>query len=478
MSRVIPSRLFRPLFALALASSCVAASAFEPGPLRAGAASIDVTPPAEWLPIAVNGGFAARFLDRVTDPLAAKAVVLSDGETTLALCVVDSCLIERELLDAAKRQASEKTGIPADRMMISTTHTHSAPAATTAHGTDFDPRYRDWIVPRIAEAIVAAHGRLAPAKAGWAVADCPEWVHCRRWIMKPGTAQTVPFTGHSDDVAQMNPGHGNPNKVRQTGPVDPAVTLLSLRTSDDKPLAVFANYSTHYAGAPGISADYFAVFAEAVRQHVGGGPEFVGILSNGTSGDANCVDFTQPTAKKFTHQTVGKEVAATTFPALDAIAYSDRVPLKMAQTTLTLGRRRPTPEETKQAQAFLDREVGDRLPRNPPESYARDAAFLATQPPTREIELQAIRIGGLGIATIPCETFGSTGLAIKAASPFQPTAVVGLANGYDGYLPPPDQHALGGYTTWRARWSCLEVDAEPKIVAALSGLLKQVADAE
>ena len=50
-----------------------------------------------------------------------------------------------------------------------------------------------------------------------------------------------------------------------------------------------------------------------------------------------------------------------------------------------------------------------------------------------------------------------------------------LANGSEGYIPPPEQHALGGYTTWPARTAALEVQAEPKIVATVLGLLEQVA---
>jgi hypothetical protein len=81
----------------------------------------------------------------------------------------------------------------------------------------------------------------------------------------------------------------------------------------------------------------------------------------------------------------------------------------------------------------------------------------------------------LGIAAIPNEVYGITGLTIKKDSPLQPTFNIELANGAEGYLPPPDQHPLGGYTTWRARTSFLEVDAEPKIRAKLLELLNQVA---
>ena len=50
-----------------------------------------------------------------------------------------------------------------------------------------------------------------------------------------------------------------------------------------------------------------------------------------------------------------------------------------------------------------------------------------------------------------------------------------LANGWDGYLPPPEQMAMGGYTTWLARSSCLEAEAEPKIRARVMQLLETAA---
>ena len=91
-----------------------------------------------------------------------------------------------------------------------------------------------------------------------------------------------------------------------------------------------------------------------------------------------------------------------------------------------------------------------------------------TSEPERELKLQAIRVGALGIAAIPDEVYALTGLKIKARSPLAPTFVIELANGSEGYIPPPEQHALGGYTTWPARTAALEVQAEPRIVDAVA----------
>ncbi len=88
--------------------------------------------------------------------------------------------------------------------------------------------------------------------------------------------------------------------------------------------------------------------------------------------------------------------------------------------------------------------------------------------------IQTFRIGELGLAAIPCEVFAEIGLEIKKQSPFKPSFTIELANGYNGYLPTPEQHKLGGYETWRARSSYLEVDASTKIFATVMELFRRL----
>lgn len=441
---------------------------------RAGAYAIDVTP--QKLPVIVNGGMTERTSSTVTDPLYARCLVLDDGSTQLVIAVVDSCVIPRELFDQAKAEAEKATGIPAGHMLISATHCHSAPSVFGALGSDRDEAYAAYLPGRIAEGIAKAHKNLAPARIGWAVGKDPKNVFCRRFLMKPGTAPTNPFGGTANDQAQMNPGYQNPNAIRRTGAADTDVSVISVESLTGRPVAVLGNYSTHYAGAPGLSADYFGVFCRRIGELMGAGPgdpAFVGLMTNGTSGDANCCDFVNP-PRKFDYFTVGEDVAQAAFAASKTIQYYDWVPLVVEEKLLELAVRMPKPEEVAAAKEFLAK-VGNRKPRTVPEVYARETILLSELPPTRQLKLQAMRIGDLGIAAMPNEVFGSTGLAIKAKSPLRPTINIELANGYFGYIPPPDQFPLGGYTTWRARSSCLEVQAEPKIMAGVLELLQKVA---
>ena len=439
---------------------------------RAGATVIDVTP--RQLPVIVNGGMSERTADKVVDPLHARCLVLDDGRMQVAVAVVDNCLIPRALLDEAKAAAHDRTGIPIERMLISATHCHSAPSVFPCLGSGEEEAYGKYLATRIAEGIAEAHQGLQPARVGWAVDRDPKNVFCRRYLMKPGTARTSPFTGHTDDRCQMNPGYQNPNAVERAGPADDAVSVLSVQTRDGKPLALLGNYSTHYAGAPALSADYFGVFARKIAEKIGAPDGFVAMMSNGTSGDANCCDFDHP-RREFDRFTVGEDTAEAARRAYQRIEYHDWVPMAMEERILTLSVRMPTEAEVAEAKAYIEADCKGRKPKTITEVYAWETVHLSRMPPTRSLRLQALRIGELGIAAIPCEVYGSTGLRLKEQSPLKPTFAISLANGCEGYIPPPDQHKLGGYTTWRARSSCLETETEPQIVACLLEMLGSVA---
>lgn len=438
------------------------------GRFRAGAAAVDITPVE--FPVIVNGYFVQRTADRAHDRLMARALVLDDGRLRLALVVVDSLMIPRSLLDEAKRLASQQTGIPVERMLVSATHTHSAPSVMACLGSQADPRYSRRLPREIARSIVLANRRLQAAEVGWSVVKDYRHNHCRRWVFRPDRMISDPF-GVRNVRAHMHPGYQSPQHIGPAGPADVELSLLALRTPQGRPLGVLANYAMHYFGAAPVSADFCGRFGRALGKLIGADEQFVGIMSQGTSGDSMWMDYSRP-RRRITLEQYTQEVAQVAKEAYEKIRFRDWIPLDMAQTTLRLRRRVPDAKRLQWAKKIVAR-LGDRLPRSHAEVYAWEQLYLHREPEV-ELVLQAVRVGELGITGIPNEVYGITGLKIKQQSPLQPTFNIELANGAQGYIPPPEQHALGGYTTWPARTAGLEVQAEPKIVEALLQLLEKV----
>ena len=438
---------------------------------KAGAAVVDISPTN--FPVIVNGGFLEALAKTKVDDLYVLALVLDDGKTQIALVVVDSCMMPRDFLDPIKLMVQETTGIPAGNIMISATHTHSAPAAMGVLGARADEAYKSFLAPQIVRAITLAHKNKVPARIGWTAFHDDEHTFCRRWIYQPDKMLTDPF-GDKTVRANMHPGHKNPNVIGPSGPVDTAITLLSVQTDKGKPLAIFANYSMHYYGSPAVSADYYGHFCNALNQNINAnspGSNNVSIMSQGTSGDLMWMNYGDVAPKRDV-QAFAKNVADRCYKAMEMISYKDWVPLEMKESLLSFNKRTPDKKREEWARSLISK-METSLPKNRDEVYAKEQLYLLEKP-SAELKLQAIRIGGLGIAAIPNEVFGITGIKIKEQSPFELTMNIELANGAEGYIPPPEQHSLGGYTTWPARSAALEVGAEPKIVEALLLSLEQL----
>ncbi len=441
---------------------------------RAGVATVDISPTE--FPRIIAGGFLEGRGEKLADKLFVRSFVLDDGKMKIAFAIVDTCMMEQSLIDEAKGIAAKQCDIPVDRMMVSATHTHSAPAAMGCLGTRKDTVYAKFLTPKIAEAIVAADMALQPARIGWGSYDDWEHTHNRRWIRLPGKEVVDPF-GQPTGRANMHPGYLSKDVVGPSGPVDPQLSVIALQTLDGKPLGVLANYSQHYFGTAPVSADYFGLFcrhlaAKMGQQGDGNGP-FVCAMSQGTSGDQMWMDYGAE-KKTITLDTYASEVADSALKALQTVKYVDHAPLGMIEKTLELKYRVPDEKRLAWARPIAAKIEND-VPKNKEEVYAREALILHERQKT-SVKLQAIRIGDLSIATLPNEVYAITGLKLRERSPFKTHFNIELANGAEGYIPPIEQHALGGYTTWPARTAGLGITAEFKILDGLSGAIKSLTD--
>jgi neutral ceramidase len=448
---------------------------------KAGASTSNITPPLGGILV---GGFGAPVATHIHDELHARSLVLDDGENKLVFVLVDNVSINREVFDEAKRRLQRDTGIPESHLLMAATHTHSATSASglaeKRRGWNFDKPlddYQNFVVSRIVDGVKIAINNLEPAQIGWGSGNVPQHVFNRRWKMKPGTPMPNPLG--SQDKAVMNPGVGNPNLLEPAGPTDPEVYFLSVRSLSGKPIALLANYSLHYVGGvpnDHVSADYFAVFADRIQEFLGADrqdPPFVGIMSNGTSGDVNNINFGGSPEKNAPYEKmrrVADDVAKEVYRVQQTVEYHDWVPLQAERSELTLQVRQASPDLVARSKMVMDRPDSVKPAHSLEKIYAqRVLQFHEEWPSEIDIVLQTFRIGELGIAAIPFETFTETGLEIKAKSPFQDTFTIELANGNYGYLPTPAQHELGGYETWLTT-NRVEISASDKIMEELLNL--------
>lgn len=477
--RALNCRIAVGFMAAAAWAGSVAGSA-EPKPFRAGAARSNITPD---LGGAIVGGFHPSPSKHVHDDLWAKAIVLESGDSRIALVVCDLLGLNHLAAREARRLVEEETGIPAAHVVVAATHTHSATSAigdrfmATAELTDYQRR----VVRRIGDAVRCAVNNLEPARIGWTTAAEPRHVFNRRWHMKPGSIPVSPLGGA--DQVKMNPSRGSPDLVRPAGPTDPEICILAVQSAAGRPIALLANYSLHYVGGVrggDISADYFGVFAERISTLLDADradPPFVGILCNGTSGNINNIDFTKPASKVAPYERmrdVAEDVAQAVMKSWSSIVWRDAVPLGAAFEEFEIGFRHPSPELLEQSRAIHAARKPDARP-TMEEIYADRILRVADFPDRHPLPIQAIRIGDVGIATLPLEVFVEIGLELKRRSPFKPSFVVSMGHGYFGYLPTVEQHALGGYETWLGT-SRVEVEAAPKLVGKLLDMLEGLRD--
>lgn len=452
-----------------------------PAGFRAGAAASNISPP---LGAGIVGGWDSPPAVTIHDELHARCLALDDGATRLVFVVVDSVGVSREVFDEAKRLAHQETGVPIENMMMSATHTHSAVSSSNPSNLMGSPAstYPDFLSRRIADGVRRAINNLEPAVIAWGAGQVPQHLFNRRWLLKDGKSTVNPFGGQ--DFAVMNPG-GRTDLDKPAGPTNPEVYFLSVKSVSGRPISILTNYWLHYVGggkSGEISADYFAAFCDRIQELLGADrqePPFVGILANGPCGDVNNNNYA-PGAKpgpKYPPygkmRAVANDVAQEVLRVERTLRYRETVVLKAARTELELQMRRPTAEMVAQAEKILARPATVSPLHKRELDYARRTISAEKWSDKVKVVLQAFRVGELGIAAIPFETFTETGLAIKKKSPFKDTFTIELANGSYGYLPTPEQHALGGYETWLGT-NRVEKEASRKIEAKILELFAQV----
>jgi hypothetical protein len=462
-------------------SVAVAATAQNPATFKAGFAERDITPE---IGSEQPGGYGKSYHKTVHDPCKVRAVIFDDGKNRVALVGLDALFIHRTTTENVRRAIAEKTGIPAENILLGASHSHSSgpmsgvmpgeydqaskliQALAYQHTTCADAKYLDKVEKAIIEAVCAANdGRIA-AKAGIGKGIENSVAFNRRFKMRDGHSIT-------------HPGQGNPDIIEPAGQVDPEVGVIGVWNDKKQLLGCVVNFSCHATTSPGgVSANYIYYLEKVIQGFYG--KDAVVVFLNGASGDVTQVnnqsEFKYPEAEKWA-QLVGGKVGAEALKVLLTMEPGALVPVDAKTKILPIKRRVPDPERLKSCMAMMEQDSAkvDRTEW----TFAKEIVLLdekIRREPVVQVEVQAVQVGPAVFLTTPAEYFCQYGLEQKARSGFPFTFPVSLANGCVGYVPTEEAFGPngGGYETRLTSYSNLEITAGRKMRDAGIELAKQL----
>jgi neutral ceramidase len=445
----------------------------------AGTACVDITPP---LTVPHLGYCRQRhaFFTGVHDPLQARALVVDDGATRVAIISADSIGFSRRILgpgrdfvDEVRERIEQLTGIPSDHILLGATHAHSVPETIGFRPLWEHPGVAEWLevlIDKLATVVALADRDRQPVRLKLAQGSAEGIGWSRRLIDKDGRVCHYPSRPPDDQIADW-------------GRCDHAVTVLALETLNGearKALVHFTCHPTTVQVNPLVSADYPGVAMRFVEN--AGVDCSHAMFLQGASGSINPVrDTTDFDDVRRYGQALAGEVIKLL--ALSSAPAQPCLPAQVAvkTTTVTLpSRDLPDPEQLRQAQEEqrrLAREASD-----PQERQKAQESVLVLEEQIARVELgtgpfvaqlQGIRLGNLILVGLPAEPFAELGLAVRAMARGGMTAVcVGYANGYLGYVAPPKAWEQGGYELGLGMWSLVGPGAFEALLAGARELVE------
>lgn len=400
-----------------------------PTALTAGIAMADITPPLEagLLTSSVNGAWAP--FESVRMPLKARVVVLGEGAGRLALVALDLLALHDTAVggwDAFKRSLSDT--IPPERIILTCTHTHTAPesvALTDLYKTAPFLAWLEQLKNGIAAAIREAAARTAPCTLHYGTAVLEGYSLQRRIPTAAGIIM-------SDSMQPISP------ELMAREPVDRRVRALWLRAADGAAIATIVHavcHPVHEMCLPQVSPDFPGELCAALDATPGFG---MCLYLNGAAGDINPATVS-----------CGAETARQHGQAL-AAAVKETAPRA----------------ETVEASSFTYAHREVQLP-------MRSLTGTSIRE-TCTARISSIRLGRLAVVFLPAEPFVETGLEIERTSPFNYTLVVGYAENSVGYMPPEQAFRDGGYEAGPGKWSFLQAGADMIVREAAGEVLDRL----
>lgn len=431
-----------------------------------------------------------RHATGILDDLYASAMVLDDGKNQVALVACDILVFSDIVVKKARESIEKKSGIPKENTIISATHTHSGPLTADIFGGTADQKYIDFLIEKVGEVTKCAKSIMKDARIGIGIGVVQGISFNRRFIMSDGTVETHPLKGDK-------------RIVKPEGPNDPQVGVIYAEDLEGNLLGVIVNFTCHPTCIERenqmVSSDYPGFISKTVQAVKG--DNVVVLFTNGAEGNICQVDVLNLERKEVGRNWASKMgivLGAETLKVIELTSPSPECKIGIKRKTIKIPIREVPTEELIESRRILKEEkalsrpiLGDYGSENVGQTLSTEEVLhspeyrqmwaqeriliyeIRKNSPTIDVEITALILNDCALVAIPAELFVEFGIEIKEKAKERAVFIIGLANGYVGYI--PTRHAfqrVGGYETILARCpNYLVPQAGEMIVDAVLDLL-------
>jgi len=427
--------------------------------ILAGAAEVEITP---LLGTQIAGDIGRRRpADVVFEPIFGKALVLESDGVKVCFLSLDLLAATKDQCDILREKINAAYGIPKENVVVHVVQNHAAPSLghmmVPPNGSSRLPKGPEWqfltsgddvyhafCIERILQAVEDAVKKMQPVHVGVSRAIDGRFSFNRRVVMRGGRRMAEPQREDVDD-----------GLLYIDGPVDPEVGVALFVNEKMENIAVLLHHSCHpCSGYPFhyISSDWPGAWCDEMRNVLGS--DCVPLVINGYCGNLIHQNRLDPTHDWRDYKGMGAGLAWSAVKALKKMRYMENIDLKMTSEHLQIPVRQFSEEYLENARKLIEEHPEIKW-NDEEDCIDRDwwiaASALDTYdqwPPGSmfDYEIQAIRVGDLGIIASGGEPYVEGQLAIKLDSPSEFTFIAHMCNYYVGYVPVPE--AIEKMSTW------------------------------
>ncbi len=405
-----------------------------PEGFTAGYARVDITPKVE-LPIYDASVSACH------DSLMLSCTAVSDGEKVALLMSADLKGIQYSVADAALKQIEKTFGIPADMIMISATHTHSAP--TAGGSSDNMTRWLGQFYKQVILCVQKALQDLAPAEAYAGVSHTDGITFVRRYLLKSGKYQTNPKLNQADPP------------VAHESEADNELRTIRLAREGKKDILMM-NFQTHY----GLYVEaYSADFVHYLRQYAEKEMDVHFVYYSGASGNLNMSAKFPGEAKtsskddsvkvmwQVAKDAISKEVKLNTGKVVGHTNLYEATILQNTEEEIRIAK-----ELDKMKAGSTEKETKKKEYGIASDRWIQGVITRAGIGETQKIPFTGISFGELAFTSSPIEQFDANAKWVRDNSPFKMTFSLSLTNGSFGYVPTAEAFPHESYEVYVCRY--------------------------